>query len=372
MNAAPERSTELDGLVFDLVVSSGAAPGATVALAISDSNVQLSAIGAAGSLTRMPGAAPVTPATPYDLASLTKPFFVTTVARLVRSGVLTLSAPLGDLLVEARGTPSEASSLELLLAHRAGLEAHRPFFRKLVQRRPLDRASVLVEACSARRPECRGPLPLDGFAPLYSDLGFLLAGAAIERLTQQPLDELIHEQVSAPLGLDVGSVRRWLARDRSFPERVAPTESVGWRGGMLRAVVHDENAWALSGHGAAGHAGLFGTAASVLELGRALLDAHAELEPFVRPRSGGSLRAGFDAKSDQGSAAGTCAGPRTFGHLGFTGTSLWCDPDQAIVSVLLSNRVCPTRDDIRLRAVRPRVQDALYAIAARWRNGASA
>jgi CubicO group peptidase (beta-lactamase class C family) len=225
-------------------------------------------------------------------------------------------------------------------------------------------------------------VPERGFPPVYSDLGFLLAGAAIERQLRAPLDELIEREVTAPLGLDVGSVRQWLVRDRSFPERVAPTEHVAWRGGTVSAVVHDENAWALSGHGSAGHAGLFGTAASVLGFGQALLGAYlgrrsdwlsaSDLEPFVRPRPGGSLRAGFDGKSAQGSAAGSAAGPRTFGHLGFTGTSLWCDPDQRIVSVLLSNRVCPSREDVRLRAVRPGVQDALYAIAARWRSGVSA
>jgi CubicO group peptidase (beta-lactamase class C family) len=80
----------------------------------------------------------------------------------------------------------------------------------------------------------------------------------------------------------------------------------------------------------------------------------------VRERPGGTLRAGFDGKSEQGSSAGSLAGPRSFGHLGFTGTSLWCDPDADRAVVLLSNRVCPTRDNMRIRAARPAVHDALF------------
>jgi CubicO group peptidase (beta-lactamase class C family) len=162
------------------------------------------------------------------------------------------------------------------------------------------------------------------------------------------------------------------ARRPTFARDVAPTEVVPARGGCLRGVVHDENAWALSGHGCSGHAGLFGTVSAVLGFGVALLEAHAghsawlareALEPLIRRRPGGSLRAGFDGKSEGASSAGTSAGPDTFGHLGFTGTSLWCDPGAGIVSVLLSNRVHPTRDNARIRAARPLVHDALFRTA---------
>jgi CubicO group peptidase (beta-lactamase class C family) len=85
-----------------------------------------------------------------------------------------------------------------------------------------------------------------------------------------------------------------------------------------------------------------------------------ELTPLVAERPGGGLRAGFDGKSGPTSAAGTRSSPRTFGHLGFTGTSLWCDPDAGCVTVLLSNRVCPTRENVAIRALRPEVHDLLY------------
>jgi CubicO group peptidase (beta-lactamase class C family) len=153
---------------------------------------------------------------------------------------------------------------------------------------------------------------------------------------------------------------------------VAVTERVAFRGGVLCGVVHDENAWALSGHACSGHAGLFGDVTSVLRLGMVMLDAtHGRDTRFLRPetvrlllreRSDGTLRLGFDGKSKESSSAGPSAGPLTFGHLGFTGTSLWCDPAADTVTVLLTNRVYPSRDNLRIREARPRVHEALFAL----------
>jgi CubicO group peptidase (beta-lactamase class C family) len=122
---------------------------------------------------------------------------------------------------------------------------------------------------------------------------------------------------------------------------------------------------------------MFGTVESVIAFGVAALDAIArgtgplaagvregDLDWLVRPRHGGSLRAGFDGKSEGGSTAGERAGPRTFGHLGFTGTSLWIDPDADALVVLLTNRVHPTRENAAIRAARPQAHDALFRMAA--------
>ena len=113
--------------------------------------------------------------------------------------------------------------------------------------------------------------------------------------------------------------------------------------------------------------------AAVLGFGCALLDACAgrvssfltstELTRLTRPRAGGSLRCGFDGKAAEGSSLGRAAGPRTFGHLGFTGTSLWCDPEAEVVVVALTNRVYPTRENPRIRTARPRVHEALFQLA---------
>jgi CubicO group peptidase (beta-lactamase class C family) len=291
-------------------------------------------------------------------------------ARLVQRGRLAFDTPLRDLLPEAAGFVTGSASVLLLLAHRAGLEAHRNLFAPLVSGLPFDRAAAIAEALQGRRPECKAPAPAAGYPPVYSDLGFALLGLGIESLEQLPLDAVVEREVCTPLGLEVGSARALRARRIGFPTRCMPTETVPFRGGEVRGVVHDENAWALSGHGLSGHAGLFGTALGVARFGSALLDAYRgrsgwldtkAFGPLLAERPGGTLRAGFDGKSADQSSAGTLAGPRSFGHLGFTGTSFWCDPDADRVLVLLTNRVCPTRNNPRIRAARPAVNDALFA-----------
>jgi CubicO group peptidase (beta-lactamase class C family) len=354
---------ELDRIA-ERVVRAGAAPAASVAAAVLDDGAWQLGTGHAG------GAGALGPAPIYDLASVTKPFVATAAARLAARGVLSLETPLGALLPEAQGTPSAEVPFVLFLAHRAGLEAHRTLFAPLLRGEAFERGTALREAAAARRAGATGSAPPDGFSPLYSDLGYVLAGAALERLTGLELGSLVEREVCVPLALEVRTARAWFARDAEFLAHVAPTELVPFRGGSVRGAVHDENAWALAGYGLAGQAGLFGTAESVARFGTALLDAArghapgwlsaAELAPLVTPRPGGSLRAGFDGKSGPTPAAGERASEETFGHLGFTGTSLWCDPRAGRVSVLLSNRVCPTRDNVAIRALRPGVHDALF------------
>jgi CubicO group peptidase (beta-lactamase class C family) len=341
----------------------------------------------------------------FDLASLTKPMTAIALAR----ARIPREAALADLLAESEGTPSEMATLELLLAHRAGLEANLPLFRirasgsshRLLSEGgsggARDRREALVASASARRADAEGAIPREGFAPVYSDLGYILAGEALtRRMNEADCGDAIGRFVVDPLGLrdELGSARALAARGVDFDKRVVPTEVVAWRGGEVRGKVHDENAWALAGDGACGHAGMFGTVRAVLDFGAAALDAIArgegrlahvadppkaggaprsgiagvDLSWLVKPRPGGSLRAGFDGKSEGGgSTAGELAGPRTFGHLGFTGTSLWIDPDAAVVVVLLTNRVHPTRDNLAIRAARPAAHDALFEAAIRAR-----
>jgi CubicO group peptidase (beta-lactamase class C family) len=359
------------GNIADLVIRRGAAPAAAVAVACRRGGRVRFATGVAGTRDGAGAVLAAEPAPIFDLASVTKPFVAVTAARLARRRTIELEGPLARNLPELAATPSGPVPLLWFLAHRAGLDAHRPLFAPLFDGRPIERGAFLVEAATARRDDCRGALPDGGFAPLYSDLGYLLAGAALERAAGTPLDELVEEEIAAPLGLEARSARLWLAREAGFSERVLPTETVGFRGGPIRGVTHDENAWAFAGHGLAGHAGLFGTAEDVARFGAAVLGAAAgqldafltaeEAAPLLVTRPRGSLRAGFDGKSGPQSAAGTRASPATFGHLGFTGTSLWCDPAADRATVLLSNRVCPTRENLGIRAVRPEVHDRLFA-----------
>ena len=369
----PAVAEPIAALLRDQVISARVAPAACAGHA---SELGPVALGAAGSL---PGGVAVSTSTIFDLASVSKPIVACTLARLVERGLLELSAPLGSLLPQLGRTRSAGVPLELLLSHRAGLDGHRALFAPVLQGRPFRRLEALVMAADARRADCVGEPPLQGFAPLYSDLGYALLGACIEAVTHEPLDYVIEREVAVPLGLELGSARLWLRKRPSFAHDVAPTEVVPARGGCLRGVVHDENAWALSGHACSGHAGLFGTVRDVLGFGAALLAAHAgrstwlsqsSLQGLVRARPGGTLRAGFDGKSEGASSAGSLAGPLTFGHLGFTGTSLWCDPGAGIAYVLLTNRVHPTRDNPRIRAARPLVHDGLFRAATALLPGA--
>ncbi|MBI4957101.1 MAG: serine hydrolase [Myxococcales bacterium] len=314
--------------------------------------------GVAGRLyTVAPSGAPaVSPAmevgTLFDLASVSKPVVALVLARLARAGVVSRDLPLGACLAGVAAGPLSAVSLDTLSAHRSGLEGHRELYRAEAGAAQLARAELLRAAARAVRPECRGDAPPGGFLPVYSDLGYMLLGAALAARAGVPLDELVETEVARPLGLRLGSARR--LAPRGFAQgAVAPTELVPWRGGVLSGVVHDENAFVLEGRGAAGHAGLFGDCAAVVGLGVAVLDALAgrrpewlgpgDLEPLVRRRPGGSLCAGFDRRSGDDPQSGRHFGPETFGHLGFTGTSIWLDPEQELVGVLLMNRVHPSR-----------------------------
>ena len=320
---------------------------------------------ASGWAGRPGGSAPV-----FDLASVTKPMTAVAFARSSADRTVLLE----EMVPESRGTPSAPLPLELFFAHRAGLEAHLPLFAPLTLGEAVDAAGALVLCARARRADAVAAPP---FAPVYSDLGYILAGAALARHSaERDAGAAIHRFVVRPLGLEgsLGTARDLLAHGVDLGERAAPTEDVGWRGGVVKGKVHDENAWALTGEGGSGHAGMFGTVDAVLSFGSAVLDAldgrggplsGHDLAWLVRERDGGTLRAGFDGKSLEGSSAGVRMGHRAFGHLGFTGTSLWIDPDAKVVVSLLTNRVHPTRENAAIRAARPSAHDALYEMALR-------
>jgi serine-type D-Ala-D-Ala carboxypeptidase len=360
---------ELERLARDLFGIDRVASAIVTGASVWKGGRWITEVGAAGRLAWGEREATTTTATWFDLASLTKPITALVAARLARAKRFDLRAPIGDMLPELAGTPSEKAPIELLLAHRAGLEPHRPLFAPLATGQLVSRRAALLEAAMARRADAPGAVPETGFAAVYSDLGYLLVGEALARATGAALDDLVEREVTGPLGAEIGSARRLRVGHAGFGAAVAATEVVPWRGGVVRGFVHDENAWALSGEGSSGHAGLFGTAAGVLSVGRAVVDAlhdrapsfltPAEIEPLVRERPPGTLRAGFDGKSEKGSLAGDRFGKGSIGHLGFTGTSVWCDVERQVVGVVLTNRVHPTRDNQAHRRAWPRAYDLI-------------
>lgn len=346
-----------------------ASPCAVVATAVRHGAGFRTGVGAFGRLWYGDDAPDAHTGTLFDLASVTKPLTALALARLERRGALSRRERLADVLPDLAGTASGGLPLDLLAAHRAGLDGHRPLYAPLVEGKAVEVRASLRVAAEARRADAGGVPGEEGFAPVYSDLGYLLLGEAIAARAGMPLEAVVEREVVGPLGLRVGSADQLARREPSFEDEVAPTEVVAWRGGTVRGRVHDENAWALGGRASCGHAGLFGDARSVLRLGVAILEAlvgerpdwlgPADLAPAIRVRPGGSLRAGFDGRTGETPSSGARFGARTFGHLGFTGTSLWIDPDAGRVGVLLTNRVHPTRAKDAIRRARPAVYDRL-------------
>lgn len=368
-------SIDLTPVAAAVVEQHRASACASVAAAILTSDGWRFGAGAYGKLWFDNDAPPAETTTLFDLASVTKPVTALAMARLEREGKLGRGEALADVLPDLGESLSARVPLDLFAAHRSGLDGHRPLYAPLVEGLDVDPKGALRTAADARREGCEGHPPSEGFAPVYSDLGYLLVGAAIAARGGDELDRVFEREVTGPLGLRIASARRFREIEPSFDARVAPTEIVPWRGGVIRGAVHDENAWALVGSAAAGHAGLFGDAISVARLGVAILEAlegrspswlvPGDLEPLVRTRPGGSLLAGFDRKSGDTPSSGSRFGPRTFGHLGFTGTSLWMDPDARLVGVLLTNRVHPTRATDAIRRARPAAYDAIAAAMTR-------
>jgi CubicO group peptidase (beta-lactamase class C family) len=322
---------------------------------------------AAGTLTYDRDAPPTREDTIFDLASLTKVIATTTLAmRAVDRGRLELDSFVAGHFAGWRGADREAVTVRDLLSHSAGLTAYLPFFRDHAGRAEFEPA-----ICA---------LPLE-YVPrtrsLYSDLGFMLLGFLIEDAWAPPQSFRGAPGAwdpSAALSVQFRRLATYLTSEplafnppRGWRGRTAPTEVDAWRGRLLIGEVHDENAWALGGAG--GHAGLFGTAAAVGSFARAVLATIAGRSILARtetmrefiarrdiPHSSRAL--GWDTMLPA-SSCGTLLSPTAIGHTGFTGTSLWIDWEQDLYVVLLTNRVHPTRENAAIRAIRPRVHDAI-------------
>ncbi|MCB9603610.1 MAG: beta-lactamase family protein [Sandaracinus sp.] len=344
-------------------------PGASSCVAWRENGTWVYAEAAGGRLAYQ--APKVEPKTPYDLASITKSFVATTALRLVEAGRLSLSSTVHQTLSDARGGAVDQVTVEQLLTHRSGLAAWGGLYLDVPHDPGTTAARRWILAEAARRPE-EGP---PGRC-IYSDLGYMLAGEIVARAAGSDLAEAVADHVTRPLGIEdrifyAGALSS--ERRAALVRVVAPTERCEWRGRIVRGEVHDENCSALGG--VSGHAGLFGTARGVARFGVELLDALGERTSFLSKatltaalteRPGGSYRLGFDVKAAEGSAAGRRMSTRTFGHLGFTGTSLWCDPERDVVVVLLTNRVHPSRANEKIRGFRPAFHDGVLAA---WEDG---
>jgi CubicO group peptidase (beta-lactamase class C family) len=276
-------------------------------------------------------------------------------------GLLNLDARVGDILPGfvvgmEPGSGKERVTLRMLLAHTAGLVGYAPLFREHTTPAALLRATLRLplEAKPGARTE-------------YSDFGYILLGKAIEILSGEPLDAFCAREIFAPLGLET---TRFCPPQESRPS-IPPTEDdPAFRGRVIQGEVQDENCSVLGG--VAGHAGLFANVEDLLRFAQCILaqgrtpDGKTLFQPSTVEQfatrqgtpDGKSRALGWDVPTE-GSSSGRYFGPRSIGHLGYSGCSLWIDPDQDLAVVLLTNRTWPDRANNAIRQVRPAFHDAV-------------
>jgi CubicO group peptidase (beta-lactamase class C family) len=330
-------------------------PGAAVAIT---HHGKLIAYTGLGHFTYEAGSLAVSAETIYDIASVTKAVATTTACMILyERGQLRLDQPLAELLPEfainsqADDPRRRQVTLRMLLAHSSGLPAYIKLFQTAHTKREL-----LAQALQV-------PLAADpGSRAEYSDIGFILLGEAIQKLSGQPLDQFCQAEIFAKLGLAHTSFNP----SADWKHLIPPTEDDRtFRHRLIQGEVNDENASILGG--VAGHAGCFSTAMDVsifahcMLLGGTPLVARQSHELFTRREDfppGTSRTLGWDTPS-QPSQSGKYFSSRAYGHLGYTGTSLWIDPDRQLSVTLLTNRTWPDRGSQSIRQIRPAFHDAV-------------
>jgi beta-glucosidase-like glycosyl hydrolase/CubicO group peptidase (beta-lactamase class C family) len=309
--------------------------------------------------------------TMYDIASLTKVVATTTlVAKLAEGDFpvrLDLDAPVERYLPEWASGPQpewrHRVTVRHLLTHTSGLPAFKEYWRTTSAEATAKRSTSKQQTLDKIFAE---PLEYQpGTKEIYSDLGIILMAKIIERLTGQTLDRLAREYIFSPLAM---SDTMYKPPKKTWPA-IAPTEiDTQYRHRLIQGEVHDENAAAIGG--VSGHAGVFSTAPDLAAFCQMLLNggvyAHQRIlrretiSEFTEAQklSAGTRTLGW-AVPTEGGSSGHFMSPHTFGHTGFTGTSIWIDADRQLFVVFLTNRVHPTRENQKLAKVRPALHDAV-------------
>jgi CubicO group peptidase (beta-lactamase class C family) len=351
---AYERQDAIFATAFDVMeenIARAAFPAASIAVTCQGKLVALKAF---GHFTYESGSPPITTATVFDLASVSKVVATTTMAMILyERGLIDLEAPVVSIVPEFAGSDPRRDdvTLYMLLAHSSGLPAYEKLFLKAKTRHELLAATFAT------------PLTADpGARAEYSDIGFIILAIALERVADESLDRFCQREIFGPLGMlhtTFNPPAAWRAAipptadDRSFRKRI------------IQGEVQDENASVLGG--VAGHAGLFATAEDLATFSHVLLQGG---RPLFRPETlalftrretapaGTSRAPGWDTPSSP-SQSGKYFSSRSFGHLGYTGTSLWIDPERQLSITLLTNRTWPDCSNKAVTAVRPAFHDAV-------------
>ena len=326
-------------------------PGAAVSVLHRGKLVALKGL---GRFTYEPGSPAVQAETIFDLASVSKVVATTPMAMLLyERGQLDLEAPVTSLLPEFAGDDPrrEEVTVRMLLAHSSGLPAYERLFERVRTREELIHSALST------------PLTADpGTRAEYSDIGFIILGELLARLADEPLDRFCQREAFGPLGM----AHTCYCPSPAWRAQIPPTvDDRTFRHRVVQGEVHDENASVMGG--VAGHAGVFAPAADIALFAHAMLNGG---RPIVRPETlalftrrqlsppGTSRALGWDTPS-QPSQSGRHLSPTAFGHLGYTGTSLWIDPELQLAITLLTNRTWPDHSNQAIKQVRPKFHDAI-------------
>lgn len=291
----------------------------------------------------------VEPNTLWDLASVTKPIVAVSMMKLLEEGELRLDDTIAHFLPDYAGTDKAAITLRQLLTHSGGIPGQQPLYKSAMT------AETLMEAVK------RLPLRFQpGTSVEYTSQGFMIVSAIIESVTGMSLERTMQETVFGPLGMN----QTMFNPPKNLHRSIAATEQCPWRGRLVQGEVHDENCVVLGG--AAGHAGLFSTTGDLVRLCLTMLrqgdiGGSHYLQPTTvmlmtqnhTPGLNLARALGWQAKDKGNSPAGDLFSNDSYGHTGFTGTSVWMDPKADVFAVLLTNRVHPDRTNDSISRIRP-------------------
>lgn len=335
----------------------GSYPGAEILVARKGVIVAHEAFGNA---MRIPEIRPMELDTLFDLASISKVFTATAAMMLVERGYMRLDDPVYMYLSHPNLALPDKRNIRIrhLLTHTSGLPSWLPVYRQG------DTRAVYLDSIAKATMSAQ-----PGTTYIYSDLGAILLGLLVEAVSGQTLDVFLQENLFDPLGM----TNTMYNPGPEWTDRSAATEIDGtWRRRLIVGEVHDENAAGLGG--VAGHAGLFSTARDLAKFGQMFLNLGSyDGVNILSPNTvllmsqnhtlglGVRRGLGFDMKSQALSSAGDLLSGATYGHLGFTGTSIWIDPANQLVTILLTNRVHPTRDANGLTQIRPKFHNPVAA-----------
>jgi CubicO group peptidase (beta-lactamase class C family) len=360
---------------FEDAVNQGVFPGAVVLAAREDEIVYEHAFGLR---SLVPSKRPMQASTIFDLASLTKPLATTTaIMLLISEQKIGLEDRVTRFFPAFEVSGKHAVTIRHLLNHSSGLPDWKPYYEAVRKCEQQGKINFIASQAGKRyvleQVHCEAPLSPAGQRCLYSDLGFMVLGEIVELVGGMALDHFCRERIFKPLGVERTSFID-LTQSNNHPfdpveEMIAPTENCPWREKVLCGEVHDDNAYAIGG--VAGHAGLFSSARDIHQLlmrlsgclrGKDTFLPQALIQEFLSKDETvqNSTRAlGWDTPSANESASGQWFSPRSVGHLGFTGTSVWWDLEKHCHIILLSNRVHPTRKNENIRKFRPYIHDLI-------------